>query len=174
MHGGVKSSTVDSFCHNDGAVVVRPPPAVASYQGAPFEVSKRRWVMPLLHVSTVPLAAQLGFTILGIELVTHHKPPDCWAPDVQPTALRVAEAAAWSTFSFLVVALIGILVTYNLYDQHRTDLQFMRQMWQQRCACIAGLLCCRAQVFHQTEGKRPPIHNVRPATPIIINTCACS
>jgi hypothetical protein len=33
-----------------------------SLQGAPFEVSKRRWVVPLLYASTVPLALQLAFT----------------------------------------------------------------------------------------------------------------
>lgn len=31
-----------------------------SLQGAPFEASKRRWVVPLLYASTAPLVLQLG------------------------------------------------------------------------------------------------------------------
>lgn len=33
-------------------------------------------------------------------------------------------------------------------------------VWERRCACIAGLLCCREQVWHQAENKRPPIHRL--------------
>lgn len=33
---------------------------VHSLRGAPFEASKRRWVVPLLYASTAPLLLQLG------------------------------------------------------------------------------------------------------------------
>lgn len=33
-----------------------------SLQGAPFEASKRRWVVPLLYTATGPLVCTLGFT----------------------------------------------------------------------------------------------------------------
>jgi hypothetical protein len=55
-----------------------------SLQGAPFEASKRRWVVPLLYAATAPLVAQLAFAAYGSHVSTQLT-PDCW-PDDQRNA----------------------------------------------------------------------------------------
>eukprot|EP00887_Chlorella_sp_A99_P003991 scaffold11.g3991.t1 len=138
--------------------------AVASVQGTPFETSKRWAVVPLLYAATLPLVAQLAFTALGVELFVHGRPTDCWPPSEQAWVRRMAEGLTWSTLSFLSIALLGVILTYNLFEQHHSDPREMAEQWIARCSCIAGLLCCREQVWHTTEGKRPPIHNMAELT----------
>lgn len=55
-----------------------------SLQGAPFQASRRRLVVPLLYAATAPLAAQLLFAAYGAHVSTQLV-PDCW-PDGQRNA----------------------------------------------------------------------------------------
>ena len=38
------------------------------------------------------------------------------------------------------------------------------ETWEQRCGCIATLLCCRQQVTRRPDGKRPPLKNIAELT----------
>lgn len=39
-----------------------------------------------------------------------------------------------------------------------------QETWEQRCGCIATMLCCRQQVTRRPDGKRPPLKNIAELT----------
>ncbi|EFN60123.1 expressed protein, partial [Chlorella variabilis] len=114
-----------------------------SLQGAPFEASKRRWVVPLLYTATGPLVCTLGFTVTNL-----------------------AQALVFSTWGFLAIAVIGIAVTYNMYPQHH-DLS----SWEARCKCLAAMLCCKANITRRPDGKRAPLTNIAELTAGLLSHC---
>ncbi|PRW60300.1 alpha beta-hydrolase isoform B [Chlorella sorokiniana] len=106
-----------------------------SLRGAPFEASKRSWVVPLLYASTAPLLLQLGLSAWGA-YVSMHLDPDCWPLDKRNAVTNLAQGLVFGTIGFLGIAVIGILITYNAYPQ----------------------------VVRRPDGKRPPLTNIAELT----------
>lgn len=130
----------------------------AGLRGAPFEESKRRWVVPLLYLGTVPLVIQLAFTLYGTWAVVSLE-PDCWAPPARDAITNFAQALVFTNWAFCFFAFLGAAVFYNIYPEVQE-----RETWEARCACIATLLCCRQQVERRPEGRRPPLKNIAELT----------
>uniref|UniRef100_A0A1D1ZLV4 sn-1-specific diacylglycerol lipase n=2 Tax=Auxenochlorella protothecoides TaxID=3075 RepID=A0A1D1ZLV4_AUXPR len=127
-------------------------------KGSPFEVSKRHWVPTLLHISTLPIVAQFVFTAFGTHVVNQQL-DDCWPADVRHGVRVVARILVYSTWGLMAIIALGIAITYNLYPEHKSQ-----GSWEQRCECIAVLLCCRSNMRRRPAGKRPPLSNIAELT----------
>jgi hypothetical protein len=141
----VLSSIVDAFLFYHGL------------QGAPFEEKKRRMVVPLLYAGTFPLLVQAAATFYGTWVCVDLE-PDCWENlgDTRNAVTNFAQALVFINWLFIFLAAIGIAIFYNMYPQvHR------KETWEQRCGCIATLLCCRELIEKPAhEGRRPPLENI--------------
>lgn len=126
-------------------------------KGAPFEETKRKMVVPLLYVGTGPLLIQAAATLYGT-WVSVDLEPDCWenGGNTRNAVTNFAKALVFINWGFCFLALIGIAIFYNMYpDVHQEE------NWEQRCGCIATLLCCRQQVENPVDkGRRPPLKNI--------------
>ena len=43
--------------------------------------------------------------------------PDCWPVDVRSAVTNFAQALVFTTFAFMFVAALGLLLVYNMYPQ---------------------------------------------------------
>lgn len=88
-------------------------------------------------------------------MVASNLQPDCWPAAQRGGVLAAARALVLSTWGTLLVAGIGVGITYNVYPRHQ-DLS----SWEARCECVAAALCCRSNVVRRPDGKRPPLTNI--------------
>lgn len=73
-------------------------------QGAPFEEKKRRFVIPLLYVGTVPFLVQLGATCYGSWAAVGVE-PDCWPIEQRNAITNFAQALVFINWAYFLFAL---------------------------------------------------------------------
>ena len=128
-------------------------------KGAPFEESKRKWVVPLLYVGTIPLVVQFAATLYGTWVCTALE-PDCWQKSSQNAVTNFAQALVFINWAFCFLALVGVLIFFNMFPKMHQE-----ETWERRCDCIAAVFCCRQQMHRKPAvGQQPPLKNIAQLT----------
>jgi len=112
-------------------------------KGTPFEPSKRKLVVPLLYILTVPFAVQSVATIFGTWVVNWSERPDCWESSQWDGIVVVAEAMVYSSWGLLIIMSLGVLVFYNAYRDYESV-----RTWEKKLLKYARWLCCTAIIKH--------------------------
>jgi len=112
-------------------------------KGAPFEPSKRKLVVPLLYILTVPFIVQSVATIYGTWVVNWSECPDCWESSQWDGIVVVADAMVYSSWGLLIIMSLGVLVFYNAYRDYESV-----RTWEKKLLKYARWMCCTAILKH--------------------------
>ncbi|KAK9829311.1 hypothetical protein WJX72_005111 [[Myrmecia] bisecta] len=124
-------------------------------QGTPLEVSRRRWIIPILYFQSFMWLAQIGLTVFGTWVVVHRRPL-CWPEREQDDVQRILKTMITLTWIFTGLLGVCLFIVYNAYPDHTKE-----RSWEARCRCLSAVFGCRQQMTQRASpDKAAPLSSI--------------
>lgn len=114
---------------------------LASCRGAPFETRKRRFVVPLLYLSLLPMVLHVPICIYSTPLVNLRS--TCWPEDQRVGMRSLMRGVVFSCWGLIGLFTIWVISFLSVFEAPvREDEEQKRTVWRKRIRCIAACCCC--------------------------------